>query len=81
MLDDDIHLLQVDAQGEGLRSYGLYHRWDGRSAYAVNLVAVIEPNPIRRTRFEALMTRVAAAFPLIGKPAGLTAIADMPGRV
>jgi hypothetical protein len=78
MVHGDVHLLQVDAEGQALRPYGLYQRWVGGNGYAANLVAVIRSEPILRARFEAIMARIAASFPLNGKPAALTAIHGEP---
>jgi hypothetical protein len=78
MLHDDVHLLQVHADGEDSRPHGLYQRWVGGTAYAYNLVAVIQPGPVLRARFEAVMTQLAAAFPLTAKPTTLAAIPTAP---
>jgi hypothetical protein len=74
--EGDIYFLQVESEDIGLRPRGLYYRWNGGNGYVANLVAVIDPAPIVRSCFEAIMTRLAKYLPLRGRQSKLTQLVN-----
>jgi hypothetical protein len=71
----DVYFLQLEGAGVSLRTPGLYYRRGGEDAYAANLVAVVEPGPIVRRAFEAVMNRFAPLLPLLGSAHKLAPLA------